>query len=81
MVRLNIPASTWGRYLLVSVFFSAAWLGMLSVTPALGEEKEIKILTREQALKIALEKNKDIQKAREYKNSVESVLPLCLSLP
>ncbi len=31
----------------------------------------MKVLTREEALKIALEKNKDIQKAREYKNSVE----------
>jgi len=71
MVRLNTPAATWGRYLLMSVFFCAAWLGMLSVTPALGEEKRIKILTREEALNIALEKNKDIQKAREYKNSVE----------
>jgi HAE1 family hydrophobic/amphiphilic exporter-1 len=37
----------------------------------LGAEKPIKILIREEALKIALEKNKDIQKAREYKNSVE----------
>ena len=71
MMRLNTPAANWGRYFLLSAFICAAWLGIFSVLPAFGEEKGMKILTREEALKIALEKNKDIQKAREYKNSVE----------
>jgi len=44
---------------------------MFPNAPARGEDKRIKILTREEALKIAREKNKDILKAREYKNSVE----------
>ncbi len=71
MMRLNTPATVWGRYFLMSLLVCVACLAMVSVTPASGEEKEIKILTREEALKIALEKNKDILKAREYKNSVE----------
>ena len=71
MVRLITPATRWARSLLTSVFLCGPLLGMLTVAPAFGEEKEIRILTREEALKIALEKNKDIQKAREYKNSVE----------
>ena len=71
MMRLNTPAANWGRYFLLSAFICAAWLGIFSVLPAFGEDKGIKILTREEALKIALEKNKDIQKAREFKNSVD----------
>ena len=71
MLRLSTSPGMWGRYFLIAIVFCTAYLGRLSVTPALGEEKQIKILTRGEALKIALEKNKDIQKAREYKNSVE----------
>jgi outer membrane protein TolC len=71
MERLNTPARMRKRYLLFPVVFWVAWLEIFSVMPAFGEDKGIKILTREEALKIALEKNKDIQKAREYKNSVE----------
>ena len=71
MVRLNTRATRGKSYFLISAVFWAAWLGIFSVGPAWGEDKEIKTLTREEALKIALEKNKDIQKAREYKNSVE----------
>jgi outer membrane protein TolC len=71
MTRLNTLAARWGHYVLLSAFICSAWLGIFSVLPAFGEDKGIKILTREEALKIALEKNKDIQKAREYKNSVD----------
>jgi outer membrane protein TolC len=67
----NTPAMAGKRYFLIPLVFWAAWLGIFSGAPVLGEETKIKILTREEALKIALEKNKDIQKAREYKNSVE----------
>ncbi len=38
---------------------------------ARGEEKPVRILTLEEAWRIALEKNKDIQKAREYRNQVQ----------
>ena len=71
MVRLGTPPAIWGRYFLMAMVFCAAYLGELAIVPALGAESPIKILTREEALKFALEKNKDIQKAREYKNSVE----------
>ncbi len=71
MVRLRTAPAMEGRYFLMAMVFYAAFLGRLSVTPASGAETQVKILTREEALKVALEKNKDIQKAREYKNSVE----------
>jgi outer membrane protein TolC len=70
MTLPNTPATMPRRYFLFSVAFWAAWLGILFSMPALGEGN-IKIITREEALKIALAMNKDIQKAREYKNSVE----------
>jgi len=69
MVRLGTPLAIWGRYFFMAMVFCAAYLGERTLSPALGAEN--KILTREEALKIVLEKNKDIQKAREYKNSVE----------
>jgi HAE1 family hydrophobic/amphiphilic exporter-1 len=71
MVRLNASPIIWGRYFLVAIVLCTAYLGRLSVPAAWGEERPVRTLTREEALKIALEKNKDIQKAREYKNSVE----------
>jgi outer membrane protein TolC len=71
MVRLNTSPKTWGHYLLLSAVFCVACWGWLRVTPALGEEKKLRFLTREEALAIALEKNKDVQKAREYKHYVE----------
>jgi outer membrane protein TolC len=44
--------------------------GIISLPQGWAQEKGIKVLTREEALRIALEKNKDIQKAQEYRNSV-----------
>ena len=49
------------------------FLGILSCTEVLGEEREIETLTLDKALQIAAEKNHDIQKAREYKNRVEAI--------
>jgi HAE1 family hydrophobic/amphiphilic exporter-1 len=46
-------------------------LGSVFVDPARAEEITGEVLTLDQALRIALEKNKDIQKAREYRNLVE----------
>lgn len=54
--------------LLLTVF-----LGTLPFTVAYGEEKETKVLTLDDALQIAAEKNRDIQKAREYRNQVEAI--------
>ncbi len=70
-MRLGAPPAIWGRYFLMAMLFWAAYLGERTLSSAWGEENQVKIVTREEALEIALEKNKDIQKAREYKNSVE----------
>jgi HAE1 family hydrophobic/amphiphilic exporter-1 len=71
MAWWGTPATPARNFSLLSLFFCAAWLGLFPVLTAAGDEKAVRVLTREEALKIALEKNKDIQKAREYKNSVE----------
>ena len=48
-------------------------LSILSFSPeaALGQEESVRVLTLEEALQIAAENNKDIQKAQEYRNWVE----------
>src|SRR4030067_3241142 len=62
-----------------SLFFSIILLllvifpGTFLFTLTYGEEKEIRVLTLEEALRIAAEKNHDIQKAREYRNYVNSI--------
>jgi len=55
----------------MTIILLAGWTGIFSTPGAWGADKRINVLTLEDALGIALEKNKDIQKAREYKNSVE----------
>jgi HAE1 family hydrophobic/amphiphilic exporter-1 len=51
----------------------ACLAGCLGNTPGVlaSEEKGVRVLTLDEALRITLEKNKDIQKAREYRNTVE----------
>src|SRR4030043_1236100 len=62
-----------------SLFFSILLLlltgfpGTLAFTVAYGEEKETRVLTLEEALRIAAEKNHDIQKALEYRKWVEGI--------
>ena len=64
----------WRRHLtLIIAFLLIASLGILPSTSALGEEKEVRILTLEDALRITAEKNRDIQKALEYRNQVEAI--------
>ena len=46
-------------------------LGLLFSIAASAEEKGLTVLTLDQALQTAMEKNKDIQKAKEYRNQVE----------
>ena len=66
--------STWGRNLLLAMVFPLiAVIGIPPFSTALGEEKEVQILTLEEALQITAEKNRDIQKAREYRNYVEAI--------
>ena len=57
--------------ILMTAFLLMAPLGTLPSTEALGEEKEVQILTLEESLQIAAEKNRDIQKAREFRNQLE----------
>jgi HAE1 family hydrophobic/amphiphilic exporter-1 len=53
--------------------FIALLAGCLGNTPGVlaSEEKGVKVLTLDEALRITLEQNKDIQKARQYRNTVE----------
>jgi HAE1 family hydrophobic/amphiphilic exporter-1 len=66
-----MTAAVWKKCLcwVVIAFFA----GGLGTTPEVlaSEEKGVKVLTLDEALGITLEKNKDIQKAREYRNMVE----------
>jgi len=56
--------------LLFTIALAGSW-GVLLGAKALAEDKGIRVLTLEEARQIALERNKDIQKAREYRNLVE----------
>ena len=70
-MTLLMSRSKMGKKLaLIFILFLAACLGRVPGAVAF-DEKQIKVLTLEDAWRIALEKNKDIQKAREYKNQVE----------
>ena len=69
-----ITISGWGKRL----FFITAFLLIvsLSIPPfnsALGEEKELLVLTLDDALRLTADKNRDIQKALEYRNYVEAI--------
>ena len=55
--------------LLLAVF--AMVLGTVLPAQASEAKKNVMVLSLDQALQIAMEKNKDIQKAREYRNQVE----------
>ncbi|MBP1723715.1 MAG: efflux pump, family, outer membrane protein [Deltaproteobacteria bacterium] len=67
--ELPVQSRRWMRFLLAGMLCFMGW-GIIFLPPGWAQEKEIKVLTREEALRIALEKNKDIQKAQEYRNSV-----------
>ncbi len=71
MARLKNAANAAPSLYILWVLLCAASLGLSHVPPVRAEEKAVRVLTREEALRIALEQNKDIQKAREYKRSVE----------
>jgi outer membrane protein TolC len=61
-----------GKKAIKGFLLSVLPLLMVFVTAQASEvNKEVKVLTLEKALQIAMEKNKDIQKAKEYRNLVE----------
>ena len=70
-MKRQLPAGSkkWMRFFLMITLCFMGW-GIFSLPPGWAQEKGVKVLTREEALRIALEKNKDIQKAQEYRNSV-----------
>ncbi len=74
--RLNdyegFPRRREPRNCLLAVFFFLLVI-MTAFIPAVvkAQEKSAKVLTLEEALQIALEKNRDILKAQEYKKEVE----------
>jgi len=64
--------SSWRRYLiLMAPFLLIAFLCALPFALAMGKEKEVQILTLEEALQITAEKNRDIQKALEFRKQIE----------
>ena len=70
---MNRIAALTGRpagILLAAPFLIALILIFLPVA-VLGQENHVKVLTLDEALSIAAERNLDIQKAREYRNQVE----------
>src|SRR4030042_89007 len=70
----NAAMPSWRGFLFHLVaFFLIVFPGTLPLTVAYGEEKETQVLTLEGVLRIAAEKNLDIQKAREYRNLVEGI--------
>ena len=67
----TVALGGWRRSLfLFASLLVASTLTFLSST-ALGQGEGVRVLTLEEALKIASERNLDIQKAREYRNLVE----------
>jgi outer membrane protein TolC len=71
MKRIVAKAAQEGFSLLIPALLLIASAGTLLPLEAMAEEKGVQVLTLEEALQIAAEKNRDIQKAREYRNWVE----------
>ena len=70
----RVATKRWrSLFLHIMVLWLIVFPGLLAFTVAYGEEKEGYILTLEEALRIAEEKNHDIQKALEYRNWVQGI--------
>ena len=66
-----IRSSVKRTKLVLSWLLAALFFCFPGNTPARGGNSDLMSLTLEEALKLALDKNKDIQKAKEYRNQVE----------
>ncbi len=71
MKRITAISDWRKRFTFVTSFLLIVSLGTLPFSAAIGEEKEVQMLTLEEALQIAAGKNKDIQKALEFRKQVE----------
>lgn len=58
-------------FLFISLLIASTQI--LFPTTLLGQGNGVKVLTLEEALQMAAEKNRDIQKAREFRNQVEAI--------
>jgi len=67
--QMHLRERRWMRFFLIGMLGFMGW-GIFSIPPGWAQEKGMKVLAREEALRIALEKNKDILKAQEYRNMV-----------
>lgn len=73
MLRMAATTGRKSRVFCIILLLLIVFPGPLAFGVAYGEEKETRVLTLEEALRIAAEKNHDIQKAREYRNYVDSI--------
>jgi len=73
MNRMTTMTGWRSLIFLIVPFWLIIILGALPFSAAYGEEKGIEVLTLEDALRIAAEKNRDILKALEYRNLVEAI--------
>ena len=73
MDRMTTMTGCRSLIFLIIPFLLIVISGTLPFTMVYGEEKGIEVLTLEDALRIAAEKNRDILKALEYRNQVEAI--------
>jgi HAE1 family hydrophobic/amphiphilic exporter-1 len=73
MKRIITISSCRRGFFCLTAFLLIASLGSHTFDAALGEENGVQVLTLEEALRITAEKNRDIQKAREYRYYVEAI--------
>jgi HAE1 family hydrophobic/amphiphilic exporter-1 len=72
MIRKPVPSLAGrGIFLLLSVFLSLA--GLHSPAAASGGDNGVRILSLDEALRIAFERNRDIRKALEFRRQVEGI--------
>src|SRR4030042_309325 len=73
-MKRTITISSGRKHLiLVTSFLLSVFLSTLPFTAARGDETKVQILTLGEALQITAEKNRDIQKALEYRNLVKAI--------
>src|SRR4030042_843416 len=73
MLRMVATTGRKSLFFPIILLLLIVFPGALAFHEAYGEEKEARGPPLEEALRIAAEKNHDIQKAREYRNYVEAI--------
>jgi HAE1 family hydrophobic/amphiphilic exporter-1 len=71
-MKRTVKISSWVRYFIAAFLLIISWC-ILPLTTVQGEESKGVILTLGEALQITAEKNRDIQKAFEYRNLVKAI--------